>query len=401
MLVPPEISGLTRRADELRELLISWANQNSGSDHFAGLAAMHQILVEAFQHVSQVESVALPGTSAKAVRGRFRPEARWQILFSGHYDTVYGADHPFQTCTQMDPNTLRGPGVTDMKGGLVVMLATLAAFQSSSTAAQVGGTIVLTPDEETGSASTRSLLEEEARRHHFGLVFEPSRENGDLVRARMGTGVFTVTCRGRSAHAGRASQDGRNAIVALAEFLPKADALNREIPSILLNIGRISGGGAVNIVPDLAQAEINLRVSRQEDIAVVLQRLNEAAAPIRAREGYTLTIEGQFNRLPKEVTLDDERLFAAWRDCGRDLGLSFGWQDVGGGSDGNLLSTAGLPNLDGLGPVGGHLHSPSEYVKLDSLVARAQVAGLFLHRLAVGQISPPSRELATLTAASR
>lgn len=400
MSVPPEITGLTLRADELRELLVRWANQNSGSDHFAGLAAMYELLGDAFQRIGPIESVPLSGTSARALRCRFRPEAKWQILFSGHYDTVYGADHPFQTCVLLDSTTLRGPGVADMKGGVVVLLAALIALQGLPSAGQIGGTILLSPDEEIGSAGTRPLLEEEASRHHFGLVFEPSRENGDLVRARMGTGIYTVTCRGRSAHAGRAAHDGRNAIVALAEFLPQADALNREIPGILLNVGRISGGGAVNIVPDLAQAEINLRVSRQEQISAVLHRLNEAAAPIQAREGYTMTIEGQFNRMPKEVTADDEHLFDAWRQCGQDLGLIFSWQDVGGGSDGSLLSAAGLPNLDGLGPVGGQLHSAGEYIKLDSLVHRAQVAALFLDRLATGQISAPVPRRLALAAAS-
>lgn len=399
MLVPPEIAGLAQRAEELQERLTGWANQNSGSDHFAGLAAMHALLVEGFQQVGLVESVALPGTPARALVVRFRPQARWQILFSGHYDTVYAADHAFQHCTQIDQRTLRGPGVADMKGGLVVMLAALTTLQQLPAGEQIGGTVLLSPDEEIGSASTRSLLENEAPRHDFGLVFEPSRENGDLVRARMGTGIFTVTCRGRSAHAGRAAQEGRNAIVALAEFLPKADALNRDFPGILLNIGRISGGGAVNIVPELAQAEINLRVSRQEDIARVLHYLEEAAAPIRAREGYSLSIEGKFNRLPKEVTDDDEQLFAQWRECGRELGVALDWQDVGGGSDGNLLAAAGLATLDGLGPVGGQLHSPGEYVKLDSLVPRAQIAALFLHRLAEGQIGAPSRQISAPLAA--
>lgn len=395
MPLPAAILNLTSRADELRELLIRWANQNSGSDHLVGLAAMHGLLADAFRAVGPVESVSLPDTSARALRVRFRPEARWQILFSGHYDTVYGADHPFQTCTPLGAQTLRGPGVADMKGGLVVMLAALTALTQLPEAEQVGGEVLLSPDEEIGSASTRAVLEEAARRHHFGLVFEPCRENGDLVRARMGTGIFTATCRGRSAHAGRAPGEGRNAIVALAEFLPQADALNRELPGILLNIGRVSGGGAVNIVPDFAQAEINLRVSRQDDVARLLQRLNELAAPINAREGYHLTVEGKFNRMPKEITPSDEQLFHAWRACGRELGLTLGWQDVGGGSDGNLLSAAGLPTLDGLGPLGGQLHSPNEYLKLDSLVPRAQVAALFLQRLARGEVEAPSRALAS------
>ena len=379
------------RADELRDRLIRWCNQNSGSENLGGLAAMEDILAEAFGELGTVERVSLPGTAARAIRVRLRPKAATQILFSGHYDTVYGIDHAFQSCTALDAQTLRGPGVADMKGGLVVMLAALTALRDSPAAEQIGGEIFLTPDEEIGSPSTRRELEEAASRHAFALVFEPCRENGDLVRARMATGIFKVTCHGRSAHAGRAPQEGRNAIVALAEYLPQADALNREITGILLNVGRISGGGAANIVPDLAQAELNLRVSRQDDAARLLTRLEGLAAPIRAREGYSLTIEGRFNRPPKEISTADETLFQEWQTCGRALGVNFGWQDVAGGSDGNLLSAVGLPCLDGLGVLGGQLHSPNEYVKLDSLVQRAQVATLFLHRLATGEISAPRR----------
>lgn len=387
--VPVAISGLQSRAEEFRDLLTLWANQNSGSEHFGGLSRMFELLAEAFRRFGPVESVPLPGSPARALRVKLRPQAHWQILFSGHYDTVYGADHPFQSCLALDENTLLGPGVVDMKGGLVVMLGALAALQHTPAAEQIGGEILLSPDEEIGSAATRALLEDAARRHHFGLVFEPARENGDLVRARMGTGIFTVTCRGRSAHAGRAPQEGRNAIVALAELLPKIDALNREIPDVLLNIGKITGGGAVNIVPDLAQAEINLRVARRDDAQQLVQKIQQLAAPVNAREGYAVAIEGQFNRLPKEATAEDEKIFAGWKRCAGELGVQLNWRDVAGGSDGNLLSAAGLPNLDGLGPVGGKMHSPDEYVKLDSIWQRAQIAALFLYRLAMGEISAP------------
>lgn len=392
MAIPPSILAIADRADALRDLLIRWANQNSGSEHLAGLTAMQEMLAREFSELGEVETVELPGTSARAVRVRLRPQARWQVLFSGHYDTVYGADHPFQHCTMLDAATLRGPGVADMKGGIVVLVAALRAVASMPCAQDIGGEVLLSPDEEIGTPATRALLEIAAKRHDFGLVFEPARENGDLVRARMATGIFTVRCRGRAAHAGRAPKDGRNAILALAEYLVRLDALSHELPDVLLNVGHISGGGAVNIVPDLAEAQVNLRVARREDAERLLQRLHELAAPINAREGYQLTIEGKFNRLPKEITSADEVLFALWRRCGQELGTPLHWQDVAGGSDGNLLSAAGLPVLDGLGVVGGALHSTNEYVRTESLVTRAQIAALFLYRLASGDLAAPRRE---------
>ncbi len=373
----------------LRDLLISWANINSGSDHPAGLDRMCMALRVEFSKLPKVtaEEVVLPGTTAKALRVRCRPESPQQILFSGHYDTVYGATHPFQHCTLLDANTLRGPGVADMKGGLVVMLAALQDFESSSAAKNFGWEVLLSPDEETGSAASAELLAAVAPRHRLALVFEPARANGDLVKSRKGTGIFTLTVHGRAAHAGRDPAAGRNAILALAEYLPKADALNRELPGIMLNIGSIRGGGAVNIVPDLASAEVNVRITRTADEALVLGRLRELAAPLNAREGYRLEITGRFNRPPKEVTPVEEKLFTAWQACGRELGVTLDWQHVGGGSDGNLLSAAGLPNLDGLGPVGDHLHSPEEFVHLPSLLERAQIASRFLGRIAAGKIT--------------
>jgi glutamate carboxypeptidase len=393
MSVSAQFTAWSSRGPELRDRLVAWANVNSGSDHLAGLERMRGMLRDEFSRTlhATAEEPALAGTAARALRLRVRPSAPRQLLLSGHYDTVYGADHPFQQCTLLDAHTLRGPGVVDMKGGLVVMLAALEAFEQSPEAAGVGWEALLSPDEEIGSAGTAPLLEEAASRHQLALIFEPARANGNLVRARMGTGIFTATCHGRAAHAGRDPGAGRNAIVALAEFLPAASRLTLEMPGVLLNIGAIRGGGAVNIVPDFAAADINLRVTREADAAEVLRRLREIAAPINAREGYRLEITGRFNRPPKGVTPAEERLFAAWQACGAELGSVFSWQDVGGGSDGNLLGAAGLPCLDGLGPVGDGLHSPEETVQLASLAERAQIAALFLHRVANGQIELPMR----------
>lgn len=377
----------------LRDLLMAWAEINSGSENIAGLERMRSALAAQFGRLpgANVETLALEGTAARAVRVVVRRDASIQILFSGHYDTVYGPEHPFQHCTLTNAQTLRGPGTADMKGGLVVMLAALREFEASAHASRVGYEILLTPDEETGSAASRAFIDATARtgRFAFALVFEPARENGDLVKSRKGTGIFTVTCHGRAAHAGRDPGAGRNAILALAEYLPQAHALNGQLQGVMLNVGSIRGGGAVNIVPNLASAELNIRTTRTEDAALVLARLRDLAAPINARDGFRLEIAGRFNRPPKEVTPVEEHLFAAWQQCGRELGVNFSWQHVGGGSDGNLLSAAGLPNLDGLGPVGDHLHSPEEFVHVPSLGERARIAGRFLETVAAGKITLP------------
>lgn len=366
----------------LRDLLIRWADINSGSSNLAGLERMRQALVAEFRTVphAQVESVPLEGTTAQAVRVLIKPSAPTQLLFSGHFDTVYGAHNAFQRCTIVEPDMLRGPGVADMKGGIVVMIAALREFLATPNASRIGFDILLTPDEEIGSPGGKHLIESVARakQHAAALVFEPARGNGDLVRTRKGTGVFTVTCHGRAAHAGRDSGSGCNAIVSLAALLLQVAELERDLDGVSVNVGNIRGGGAVNIVPDFAEAQIDVRTTRAGVDAAVTECLHGLAEPINQRQGCRIVISGGFNRPPKEITPADEQLFAKWVQCGRDLGVSLSWHDIGGAGDANLISSAGIPTLDGLGPVGDKLHSSDEFIRLSSLVERARIAAHFL-----------------------
>lgn len=393
--LPPALNTLPTSTAEMRDLLIRWANQNSGSDNFPGLAAMLELLHAEFSGLpgAVVERVELAGTPAKALRVRVRPTAPIQLFCSGHYDTVYSADDPFQKCELLSPEKLRGPGVSDMKGGLVVMLAALRAFEATPHAAQVGYEVLIGPDEEIGSMGTGLLFAELAPRYQFGLVFEPARPSGDLVHSRKGTGNFTARARGRAGHAASPKQDGRNAIVALAEFLVAANRLPTEFPGVLFNVGNIRGGGpATNVVPDFAEAKLDVRITHLTERDAVLARLQEIAAPINAREGFHVEVTGDFNRPPMERSPAADAVFSAWQAAATDLELaSFSWVHAGGGSDGNNLSAAGLPCLDGLGPIGDRLHSPDEWCHLPSLTERARLAALVLHRLAAGEIKLPAR----------
>ena len=392
-MIPAAIAALPARTAELAALLESWSLINSGSGHLAGLARMRAALRAEFARAfpaALIEEPVLAGTTARALRVRLRPSAPRQILLNGHYDTVYEAADPFQTCTRPDADTLRGPGVADMKGGLVVLLAALQAFEATPGVSGLGWEILVTPDEETGSHGSAPLFIDAATRHRFALVFEPARPTGDLVHSRKGTGSFTATCRGRAAHAAQVPSPGRNAILALAEFLLAAAQLPGELPGVLVNIGNIRGGGAAtNVVPDFAQSEIDVRSTRLADRDPLLARLHALAAPINARDGFRLELTGSFNRPPKECGPAEEAAFAAWQRAARDLGQPApGWVHSGGGSDGNLLFAAGLPNLDGVGPLGDALHSDRENVVISSLAARAQIAALFLTRYAAGEIAP-------------
>jgi glutamate carboxypeptidase len=396
MSVPSPISALPGRTPELTELLTRWCDQNSGSDHFAGLAAMLDLLEASFSRLpgARVERVALPGTPARALRVHVRPGASTRVLLSGHYDTVYGQADAFQRCERLAPDRLRGPGTADMKGGLLTLLTALEAFEQTPHAHQIGYEVLLNPDEEIGSFGAAPLFTAAAARCAFGLVFEPARPDGTLVHSRKGTGNFTITSHGRTGHAASPAGTSRNAIVALSEYLVGASRLPAEIPGVMLNVGNIRGGGpATNVVPDLASAQLDVRVTRLSDREPVLARLHELAAPINAREGHRIEVTGSFNRPPMERTAAADAIFAEWQSCGQALGLTpLSWVHTGGASDANNLSAAGLPCLDGLGPIGDLLHSPNEWVLLPSIAQRAQIAALFLHRLASGEFKLPARK---------
>lgn len=198
MIFPPAISAWSKRTPELAALLESWANVNSGSGNLAGLERMRSLLPTAFAGFdgAVVEELPLAGTAALALNVRMRPDAAQRVLLSGHYDTVYEVEHPFQRCTRLDERTLGGPGVADMKGGLVTMLTALQAFEQTPAAAQLGWEVLLTPDEETGSYASVAVITEVARLCTFGMVFAPARGVA-ARRARTRTGPVLVGSRWR------------------------------------------------------------------------------------------------------------------------------------------------------------------------------------------------------------
>jgi glutamate carboxypeptidase len=255
-----------------------WSAINSGTRNLAGVATMAGLLADAAAALpATIRLVAPTPVDALDADGRVdalahgqhlhavvRPQAPVQLLFTGHMDTVYGRDHPFQALRHRDDGTLNGPGVADMKGGLAVMLAALDAVEASPAAADLGYEIVINSDEETGSLSSASLLAEAARGKHAALTYEPALADGTLAGARGGTGNFSILVRGRSAHAGRNPDDGRNAIVAAADLVLRlAEARS---PQLAVNPARIDGGGPNNVVPDLAVVRVNFRPANMDEI---------------------------------------------------------------------------------------------------------------------------------------
>jgi glutamate carboxypeptidase len=386
-------------------LVRAWAEINSGTLNLDGLRRCTEAVVKEFRPVGgQATWIDLPPMRVmnddggvvekplgRAVRIVKRPAADRRVLLAIHVDTVYGPDDPFQRVTRVDDNTLRGPGVVDAKGGLAVMLAALEAFERSPVAERVGWTVLINPDEELGSPGSSRLFDALAKEHDVALLFEPALPNGDLVGSRKGSGNFTAVMRGRAAHAGRDFQRGRNAIVALSEFVLGASELTGG--GVTVNVGRVAGGGAVNVVPDLASCRLNVRVSSADEQRAVEGRLRGLVEAFDARDGFKLVLHGSFTAPPKAADAPMSRLMESVDRCGRELGLSFGWGPSGGTCDGNRLAAAGLVNVDSLGPRGGNLHSPDEFLLLDSLTERAKLTALLMTKLAAGELQwPAARE---------
>jgi glutamate carboxypeptidase len=278
----------------------------------------------------------------------------------------------------VDERTLRGPGVLDAKGGIVVMLIAAAALERTSR--DLGYEILLTPDEEVGSPGSGDLIVDAAKRCGRAQHFEPAMPDGALVDSRKGSGNFALIVRGKAAHAGRDFHAGRNAIAALAELVLKIENCCADEPEITINVARIDGGGPLNVVPDLAIGRINVRVKTRQQQRIAEQRLREIMSSMH-RQGITAELHGGFHAPPKELDAGSARLLELIVDCGRELGIELPHRMSGGASDGNRIAAAGIPVIDSMGPMGAELHSDREYVIVPSLVERAQLAALVMMRL--------------------
>jgi glutamate carboxypeptidase len=297
-------------------------------------------------------------------------------------DTVFGLDHPFQALRWLEPGkVLNGPGVADMKGGIAVMIAALAAIEAGPLAERLGYDVVINSDEEVGSLGSATLIAEAARGKRAALTYEPSAlPDGTLAAARPGSGNFSFVISGRSAHAGRNPEEGRNALVAAADLALRLKQAMR--PGLSVNPAKIDGGSPNNVVPDLAVLRVNVRPATLEDQAEADAIIARLVADVGALHEVAIRSHGHFARPPKPVTPEMEQLYGIVRQAGADLGQQIGWKSTGGVCDGNNIAACGVPVIDTMGVRGGSIHSMEEYLIVESLAERAALSALTLCRLA-------------------
>lgn len=303
-----------------------------------------------------------------------------RVLFVGHADTVF----PLGTLTTMplrrEGNRLLGSGVEDMKGGLVVMLYAIRALLGLRGPLKGSLRVVVNSDEEPGSPTSRDLWPDLCKDVDWAFILEPARPDGGLVLRRKGVGIFHLTVKGRSAHAGAEPEKGASAIRVLAKKILDLEALADLKVGTTVNTGVIQGGTHPYVVPAEAKASIDIRVPTLAERERVLAGM-KAIVERGDLPGTQASLEGKFHRPPMEPAPGIERLQRIVEEEARTVNLQVRWALTGGASDGNNISAAGVPTVDGMGPVGGSAHSPDEYMDIPSLYQKTVLLASVLDRL--------------------
>ncbi len=376
-----------------------WCATNTGTANLDGLARQASALADAFSALpgevelvnpAPVTAISSDGSEYEKPHGqhfvlRVRPRANRRILLTGHMDTVFPADHAFQSLNWLEDDVLNGPGVADMKGGIAVILHALKALEASGTIEGIGYDVLINSDEETGSLASSALIAELAQGKLAALTYEPSAlPDGTLAHARGGSGNYSVTITGQSAHAGRNPQDGRNAIVAASDLALRLK--HQQSDDIAINPAKIEGGSANNVVPDHAVLRFNIRPKQPEAAMSFEQALEQIITDIEADHQVRAHLHGGITRPPKPVDARAQKLFDLVKSCGGELGQEIGWQSTGGVCDGNNIAACDVPVVDTMGVRGGSIHSPQEFLIVPSLKERAALSALVISRIAAGEL---------------
>lgn len=396
--------------DVWRARLKAWCDINTGSRNQAGLEHFLGLLEVAFDILSgdmaRIKLAPEPVISAQgvletrsicdALHIRVRPDAPIKLVMTGHYDTVFPVDSAFQKVVDQGQNEVNGPGVADMKGGLLILLEALTIFETLSCANAIGYEILISPDEEIGSPGSGPILAQIGARSHVGLTYEPALADGSMSGARKGSGNFAVTVHGVAAHVGRAHSDGRSAIAAAARFVSALEGLNGGYDGVTFNTGKIDGGGPTNVVPDLAVVRFNVRAPDVLSAAWAQKQVDALITTHLTGNGLHAHLHGGFTRPPKPRTPAQELVFEHVSTAAKAVGLTLIYKDTGGVCEGNNLAASGCANVDTLGPRGGLIHSDREYAILDSFPERIRLSVAILVGYATGQLDAkaPRRLLA-------
>ncbi len=349
------------------DMLEQWVNQDSPTLDKPAVDTMGQMAVDAFVEAgATLAAIDSQPEMADHYSLTYGQAAR-QILVLCHFDTVWPLGEAKKRPFTIENGKGKGPGVHDMKSGMLAGLFALKAIDHLQLKPHHKLVYLLTGDEEIGSLSSRQLIEAEAKKSSYCLVLEGSM-GGPLTTWRKGVGRFHMEITGRPAHSGVEPQKGVSAIEELARQIQILHAMTNFERGVTVNVGVVSGGERSNIIAHQATADIDLRVMTRADGEVFCQKIMGLQAQL---PGCQLRVSGQMNRWPFEETPAGLALFERARTIAKELGFEVDKIGSGGGSDGSFVAALGVPTLDGLGSLGGGAHALTEYTVLDALPLRA------------------------------
>jgi glutamate carboxypeptidase len=355
-------------------------NVDCGSYSKAGVDQIGAWVAQRLEALGAAVTVTPHDQFGDTVVGVIRGRGSVRALLIGHMDTVF----PDGTVAER-PYTVRdgrahGPGTDDMKGGLLCGLYALRALASLDPDNQLPFaelTFVANPDEEIGSPTSTPLIRRAAETADVCFVLEAARENGNIVSARKGIADFVVSIAGRAAHAGVEPEKGRSAIVEAAHKVLALTALNGRWPGVTVNVGVARAGTRPNVVAESAELEIDLRGTTRADMEAAEAAIRAIVESATVAD-VTATITRRNLWWPMEKSVATARLAVVAIELAARLGFELADTSTGGASDANTTSGMGVPTLDGLGPIGGNAHAPSEYLELDSIVPRTTLLAALL-----------------------
>ncbi len=362
------VTYLSSQQQEMVDFLTELVRIESPSDDLASFVRIQSLLQEKLEELA-FEVIHIPGQQtgghllAREIGGRDKPH---QLLI-GHCDTVWPPNTLETMPLQVDGNIMRGPGVYDMKAGLVQMLWALKTIRALGMKTAVSPVIFINSDEEIGSPESRTTLLELAQQVDRVFVIEPAMgPEGKLKTARKGVGRFHIHITGKAAHAGLDPENGVSAILALSHIIQALFALNDPDKDITVNVGVVKGGVQSNVVAPESEALVDVRVVTVTDAERIEAAIRQMQPPMA---GIQIEVTGGFNRPPMERTAGTAQLWQLAVEMGQSLGIELSEGMAGGGSDGNLTSQY-VPTLDGLGAMGDGAHAPHEFIYLDKMVER-------------------------------
>ncbi|WP_020580738.1 M20 family metallopeptidase [Endozoicomonas elysicola] len=357
---------LDQYLEELKPLI----NVDCGTWTPAGVSKVADIMTEKYQGIGwQVTRHSFDEKVGPGLLATNKPEAEeYDIMLIGHLDTVFPEGTVAEWSLSQDGEKAYGPGVADMKSGQLNMFKAISQLPED-VADRLSICVCMNPDEEIGSIYSGDWLKSIASKSRYVLVAEAARADGSLVKARKGMASYKVEFNGKAAHAGNEPEKGISAITELAHWITTLNQETNFEIGTTLNFGVVKGGSAGNVVPDYASTVLDIRFWDNDDYARLEKKIQNMLENPSLR-GIKIELTREAHKPAFTPNEGSEKLMALIEKTGQDMGLNITWQAVGGGSDANLTGSLGVPTIDGLGPIGGAMHSRNEFLVLDSIEPR-------------------------------